>query len=683
MKLGRHPGYASLNRFADGELSPRRHRRVASHLAGCSRCRQEVAFIRHAGKLARSLEPPTMPDDILDRILEARADGSRVLLPLESPGPRPRRSIARTAVPAIAAVLTLLVVGLFASTRFLQADKPDLRIAPERPRAGATLAIEYDGGQQFAAEEYLKLRARYRTATGQHWQQIAGILARDEEVFRAEVVLPDSVVYAAFAVETLDMQHVDSRNRELWEVLIHTEDDQPALAALGERAADLIARNELEALRTARTITELYPESARGWAWRWAVESPVAEGDSARDWHHARLRECELTMAEEPPSDPEELAHVAWYAIQLGDWASADFWTREAERRGASSAYLYQAKAVQLQVANRPGPEAALPELEALWQLLTHPVGAVADAGWFLSLEAGDWQAATRWLPRYLRARGLVRSTDFLEQLEQTFGPERTLEWALAHREDVLLGRSNPRPLIQPLDEHQRYLAQRRQRTLAALARIAANTGRRSVAAGLAVEALPLAWETTALETLGAVLLEVGDTANAITAYARAVADPLGHVPPQLVARAPDWNEALEAARYALTRYVLQGSVIRHLPGDLRREGQLAVTAFASVCDNSFEELNELASRLDSISFTVYAMPSPLGGPVSLRACGLEVPIDLDSTGRVGQAFRVRGMPTYFITDAQGRIRFEHSALEQIPRQLQALRQTTRPAVAD
>ncbi len=87
----RHPSFARLSRFADGELSGRRRERTARHLAECARCREEVAFIRRAGEVARSIPARPPSDDLLEDILERRAAGERVLLPTSNPDPPVRR----------------------------------------------------------------------------------------------------------------------------------------------------------------------------------------------------------------------------------------------------------------------------------------------------------------------------------------------------------------------------------------------------------------------------------------------------------------------------------------------------------------------------------------------------------------------------------------------------------------
>lgn len=685
--LDRHPSYAALNRFADGELESRRHRRVADHLAGCSRCRQEVAFIRQAGELARSLETPAMPDGVLDEVLARRAAGERVLLPLQSPGadttPRWR------GLPAAAAALVLVTAGLFLFTGLLEADRGGLDLDPERPRAGATLSTTYDAGVSFPDETYLKLRARFRTESGRQWHQIAAILTRgDDGLFRGEVELPESVVYAAFAVEDLYGRVVDSRNRTLWTVLVHGRDGRPTLAALGERFNDLVTRGWMDAQDVARTMTRLYPESPRGWATLRAVDDYLGKAEERTPLHRERFRELERAMSDGPPSRASDLAWLAVYAFDLGEWTSAAFWLRQAEDRGDRSATFYQTTITQMRVHDRPDPAEGLREVESLWNEAPLPIWNIVDTGWRYALQIRDWDAALRWLQRKPLARGeAVRAAGLLRDLEDAFGAARVLEWALTQMDAEVLRGHGTRPLHMDRATHTRKMRTIRQSTLAVIARLALAADRPSVAAGLASEAVPLAWSTPDLEILGDVLLEAGDTAAATTAFARAAADPVSEPPPPAITRRSGWAAALERARTDLSAYVLQEAVTRYLPRGIGRStageaavpalpeaGRPGVVAFLAICRPSVvEALNELAATLGAGAVTVVAAIEPDVTPARLRECGLEIPVYRDESGRLKEAFAIGSFRELFVLDAEGRIRFAHTSSDQIPRQLRAL----------
>lgn len=676
----RHPSWADLNRFADGELSPSRQRQVSEHLAGCSRCRREVAFVRQAGQLARSLETPPVPEEILDRVLERRAEGDRVLLPLESPGarPAPRRRI----LPAAAAALVLLVAGLFATTGLLEADHGGLRIEPERPTAGELLTVHYDGAFEFASDEFLTLKARYRTENGRVWEQIAGILERgDDGVFTTSLALPDSVVYATFAVEDLAGDNLDSNNGRLWDIVVFGDGGRPTAAALWERFLD-VQMNSLPALETAVQLTEQYPDSPRGWALRFVMEleTSARNADSARAAHKDRFRRLERSLTERPPSDPDELAAMAYYGAQLGETASAEFWLLQAERAGADGAILFIARSFLLWTDTTRTRSDALPRVEALWQKAPFEIAQLAELGWRTALEAGDWQEVLRWLPRYRNARGALQLAAIIDELQARFPAEQVITWAQEAADALLLAPTH-RPMHRVAWLHTRYMNEVRQKALGHLAALARETGRLEAAHSLARQGLTLAWETEALESIGATLLEIGDTANAAEAFARAAADPMGAAPPDAVTADPRWARLLAGARSELTRYVLRESVMQFPDVELTSPDRAGVVVFDWSCDDSEERVPKLANAIGDAALHVVLVRYT--GQTGRPSCDLPIPATVDWTGEISQSFGVLGVPTYSVIDAAGRVRFTASDFEDVPRQLAALRTEVAPRIAD
>ena len=76
-----HIDYATLNDFADGDLTGRSAEAVRSHLQWCAACREEVRFIRSSGVTIRTLPTPKPPDELLADLL--REDSGHVtILPL-------------------------------------------------------------------------------------------------------------------------------------------------------------------------------------------------------------------------------------------------------------------------------------------------------------------------------------------------------------------------------------------------------------------------------------------------------------------------------------------------------------------------------------------------------------------------------------------------------------------------
>jgi hypothetical protein len=105
-----HYGARTLQRFAGDELTSARRRRVAAHLVVCRRCREQVAFARALMAAASSLPAPAAPTALLSRVLEGRAAGERVILPVVGETPRPRVARWSTSLTAIAASIVVAAI---------------------------------------------------------------------------------------------------------------------------------------------------------------------------------------------------------------------------------------------------------------------------------------------------------------------------------------------------------------------------------------------------------------------------------------------------------------------------------------------------------------------------------------------------------------------------------------------
>lgn len=125
MMLLLHPREATLLRYAAGSAQDTARRRVASHLADCDKCRGTVQSTRELRVALASGGAVGAPDPLLQRILQSRMQGERVILPVEAPvpmvsfapPPRPRsdfqfpRPIVMVALGSAAAI-ALFSVGV-------------------------------------------------------------------------------------------------------------------------------------------------------------------------------------------------------------------------------------------------------------------------------------------------------------------------------------------------------------------------------------------------------------------------------------------------------------------------------------------------------------------------------------------------------------------------------------------
>ena len=110
-----HPRFRQLRAFAAEELSPDARRKVATHLARCTRCRGVVSSLRELVAAVREETAWELPEGAWDGVLARRAAGERVVLPVADPAaPRPVRGTGGAPVRALprAAILVLGVAGI-------------------------------------------------------------------------------------------------------------------------------------------------------------------------------------------------------------------------------------------------------------------------------------------------------------------------------------------------------------------------------------------------------------------------------------------------------------------------------------------------------------------------------------------------------------------------------------------
>jgi anti-sigma factor RsiW len=108
MALG-HPD-RWLAAFLEGELPPRRQRRIARHLRGCPRCTRRLALVRAGLAATRELRPETPPPELDRRLREILATPTAGAALHPAKRPSGVALLARFALPTAAAV-ALLVWG--------------------------------------------------------------------------------------------------------------------------------------------------------------------------------------------------------------------------------------------------------------------------------------------------------------------------------------------------------------------------------------------------------------------------------------------------------------------------------------------------------------------------------------------------------------------------------------------
>lgn len=142
----RHPSLERLKTYADREYDGKQ---LVSHLAQCGVCRGEVAAFRSLRTAFDELPTPTPQPELRSRILAARADGMRVILPVQDRGALwfrwPRVLIAGAAALVVGIALWLYQPNLddtaaSAATSFFLA--PSVAFAQQVAEAPAPMKYE-------------------------------------------------------------------------------------------------------------------------------------------------------------------------------------------------------------------------------------------------------------------------------------------------------------------------------------------------------------------------------------------------------------------------------------------------------------------------------------------------------------------------------------------------------------
>jgi anti-sigma factor RsiW len=127
--------------YALDALDPPEREAYEAHLAGCARCREELAsFSEVAGALAVAAGGPAPSPALRERVLQAaREDGAQVV-PLDAR----RRSRAVPVLAAVAAVAAVVALGLGIWGTSVSGDLDDARSALERERQAAAVLADPD-----------------------------------------------------------------------------------------------------------------------------------------------------------------------------------------------------------------------------------------------------------------------------------------------------------------------------------------------------------------------------------------------------------------------------------------------------------------------------------------------------------------------------------------------------------
>ena len=622
-----------------------------------------------------------------------------------------------------------LLPGVVSGQESERADERGLQFSPEAPLPNSRIQVTYTPIERLAGEQELVLRGHFRTERDGMYNRglrntaLAKLKPEPNGTFAASFTLPDQVVYAAFVVEDKTGQRIDANGRDLFELLIHAEDGQPLYHSLMQRAYDFAGRNWITAYESNRLAMELYPDSLAGWS-TLRFHEDVALGSTGSDsllaWHQENFAGIHEEYAHRTPLSPATVVAIQGYADDVEDSVAVAFWTERArnEGRGTRSwAQIVGIETVEKFFEDRDA-DAALAAFEEYWpdaegtgsQMLSWALSVATE--WNL---APDLQVTDRWIERRLAgggskfsaARTLAR---FPERRERALelarqGLERSVRAGAEHSDlEVHPGR----PLGRTVSEYARTRARQWADRLVTYSGTLSALGEEDEALEALEEAAATAVDPEVFQRLAGVRLSRGDTAGAARDYAVVAADPLTHVDQTdslaaLVGQdgeSPEWHALLESAEARMlsrivadtVRWVPRSSSLadkngnRVLLSDLIEGRNTVLVFWARSCGYSVGEIPQvlrLRELLEStgvqvLSITTDDQPGP-DMEEFITAQGVTYPVYYDLAAEAKNAFGVSGIPSYFVLDASGSVRFAFSQVSEIPRQLDALAHLQEP----
>jgi thiol-disulfide isomerase/thioredoxin len=695
------------------------------HQTSCAACAETVSALQTwSQQLGDRGAPDATAREVHDRlkarILASRAAGMRSVIPFDAPEhderaperlnaephapvlSHPRPWWTRSSLRAAAAVLAAIgVVSLWRQPTVAEAGMVagSLELSPALPRRGDTVRVTYTSAGLLGKPDVLRLRARIRTVHHDSYNDgipvvpLATLRRTTGDRYSAQFVLPDSVVFAALAVEDTAASAVDDFGGRAWEVMRAGADGRPLLDALEQRAHDLMGRSWEEGLATAREKVRLYPDSVRSWSSLSFYEGAMGlKNDSTLRVHARQARMLSERML--AGALPMQAGQLFWYARGTPDSALTAAWRERLLRDTPQDGFAIQERTSDIFRTHWASKDSAgaVAALEALWRDTPHErraqVAQVAHA--FLGTSAQYAEPMRRWTTRYLAAEPtLYRQRWVARELSRVAGLRDTALAQFATLSTVL---------AQP-DDRYRQLNETRvdyQRRLSGeLAIVEAEVGRVLAQGGRAAEALArlrrvsdVGWNVEVFDVTASAALAAGDTALAVPQWARLVIDP--RTPP---ARAlhldslgtrhvgvSEWAALLQRTRQEMAETVMgrarrrrvEPSVVTALDGRETALSALAagrpmvVVFWSPQCGPAVEALpklellsRKLAARQVPLVLIAEQTSADSALTRELRKGGFTGAVYLDAKHETYKAFGNWGTPQLYVLDRDGRVLFD------------------------
>ena len=719
-----HPPLASWHEYVSVPRSLR-DRVLTDHLLRCGECSNTIRFLEILQERVERLPLEPAPSDLRARMLKSRADGVRVLVPEQieawgdhdrdeiegrtataslSPGatiPRPRfRWRFPTAIAA--GIVAWTALSLARGTPVVEAGMISgaMTLSTVLPKAGEVVTVRYNAGALLGRPNVLRLRARIRTEHGESYNTVVPVieiatLARvTGNEYAGRFTLPDTVVFAALAVEDTAAAAVDDFGGRAWEVMRAGPNNIPLLSALDQRNHDLMGRGWEEGLATTRRMMHLYPDSLKSWSWLQSFERWMSlDTDSTRVAHRRASVMFDTRYRAVRELSPATIGQTFWYTRHTDSIASA-YWRDRLLREAPTQSFAAQDRLQTIferPLASHRDTTHVLSALEALWPDVPGDRAEQIASAALSVLPPATAIAADllRWSDRLLAANPspaaaraiavrLLASPAWREE------GKRRLRASIAQ---LSIARTHLRLLDESRRDHVERLAQSQRLAMAQLGRALADEGAHRAALDTLALASAAGWDLSVFNTVRETSLRVGDSSIARTMAARISVDPgtttsrRDSLYEANITQIGDgaWARLVANARRELSTRVMAGAKRRVLPdvtlrtltgGDAALRSLLApqvtvVVFWSTDCGPAVDALGDiqftataLATRgVRTITVVEQALPTPALRDV-LRSKAFTLPVYLDSGGSASKAFNNWGTPHAYVLDAKGNVMF-------------------------
>lgn len=487
--------------------------------------------------------------------------------------------------------------------------------------------------------------------------------------------------------------------------MVHDSAGRPLPRALLRRAEDLDQRDTQASEAAARQATELYPDRPDAWQTLFVTQLESAPGevrDSLGRAHVERVRALSAAWRNRPGVTVEDVATFVFYASNAGDTVTAREWKERLYRDFPTSVAAYQQRVFDLSEQYGGDRARADAAMERLWTESRGTSGQLAFSALQLALQTGDGEGILRWGDRMTAVEPMF--TPVVARFAMShpaIHPQamdrvrRALRWL----DETEAAR---RPLTFTAEEMRRMTDANRGYFLGVLGRALMEAGQTRAGRDTLELAMGTTWDPGLFRSIADARLARGDTAGAVGVLARVAADPGTSPAFADSARtrlgrhtsADGWAARVQAARGEMRDWVMRGIENRAVRGELvltdttgarapiesAGSGPMLVAFWSRWCPPSRIELGELqrlATELRGRGVRVVTVAEDRRNAdfhAFVRESGLTFPIYFDTDRAARRALQNQGTPTYLVLDAEGRIRFDTHALEDVLRQVEVLR---------